>query len=133
MKIVFFDADCGFCTWCVAKIMSYDKREVLFFSPLEGEMAKKLLSAWKKNNPDVDSLVYVEDGFEPLFYSKAIFCILWQIGGIWTVFGLLSFLPRFFLLPFDFVYRIIAKNRKKACLISDIRKKTSFNYKKILP
>ena len=133
MKIVFYDASCGFCTWCIAKIMKCDKKQLLYFAPLEGKTAETLLAAWKKEHPDVDSLVYVDGTHEPQFYSKAVFSIFWELGGVWTLAGLLSFLPKALLIPFDFVYRMIAKNRQKACHLADIKKREIFNTSRMLP
>jgi predicted DCC family thiol-disulfide oxidoreductase YuxK len=36
---VFYDADCGFCVWCVAKVMAWDRRGRLRFVPLQDQSA----------------------------------------------------------------------------------------------
>lgn len=36
---VFYDADCGFCVWCVAKVMAWDTRARLRFAALQDQAA----------------------------------------------------------------------------------------------
>jgi predicted DCC family thiol-disulfide oxidoreductase YuxK len=36
---VFYDADCGFCVWCVARVMAWDRRGRLRFAPLQDQVA----------------------------------------------------------------------------------------------
>jgi predicted DCC family thiol-disulfide oxidoreductase YuxK len=36
---VFYDADCGFCIWCVAKAMAWDRQGRLRFVPLQDSVA----------------------------------------------------------------------------------------------
>jgi predicted DCC family thiol-disulfide oxidoreductase YuxK len=36
---VFYDSDCGFCLWCVAKLMAWDRRGRLRYVPLQDSVA----------------------------------------------------------------------------------------------
>ena len=119
--IVFFDDSCGLCQRSVIFFLKRDKKKQFFFAPLSGKTAEIELKEWLKDHSQVDSIVLVEkrdDGSKKTFYySKAILSLLWHLGGIWSVLGLLSFLPDVLLLPADLVYRQVAKHRRDLCLL----------------
>ena len=115
--VVFFDSDCGLCDHMVSFILKKDKKKQIYFSPLTGQLVKTELSEWIKNHSLVDSIVLVEKrpNKKIYYYSEACFRIAWHLGGFFAIPGLLSFLPRFLLYPFDVVYKIVAKRRKGFC------------------
>jgi predicted DCC family thiol-disulfide oxidoreductase YuxK len=117
--IVFFDDDCGLCSKAVAFFLRRDKNALFRFAPLQGVTAHKELKDFEPYQW-LDSIILLEKGAKPsyFYWSQAIFRMLWLIGGIWSIPGLLSFLPRPLLWPFDVGYRFIAKYRKKLCLTS---------------
>ena len=65
----------------------------------------------------VDSLVVVEDFGEQkiYYYSRGCFRVAWHLGGLYSILGILSFLPQLLLFPFDLIYRLVARNRRKFC------------------
>ena len=115
--LVFYDGACGLCDSTVQFILNHDRQDLFVFAPLGGETAKKFLHL----DPGIDSVVLIEDyQTNPKTYiqSQAIFRILYALGGIYSLPGLLSFLPPQL---FDWGYRFVARNRHKwfepACLV----------------
>ncbi|MBS0654451.1 MAG: DUF393 domain-containing protein [Verrucomicrobia bacterium] len=119
MKIIFFDSDCGLCSWAIRCILKQDSRRQFLYAPLNGETAQKELASWRKTHASIDSIVFLEKGeaetVSITYYSEAFFRIAWDLGFPWTCIGLLSFLPPLLLTPTDWVYRVIAALRKKIC------------------
>lgn len=128
MKIIFFDNDCGLCLWCVRFVLKHDKKRQFYFAPLTGTTASQKLPPL-----NVDSLVLLEEGKVPLYYSKAVFTILWELGFPWNSIGLLSFLPRPFLFPFDLGYRLVAKLRRRLCSLQDFKNSFTSTPDRLLP
>ncbi len=115
--LVFYDGACGLCDSTVQFILNRDAHDLFVFAPLGGETAKKYLQL----DPALDSVVLIENyKTDPKTYvqSQAIFRILKALGGVYTVPGLLSFLPP---VLFNWGYRFVARNRHKwfepVCLV----------------
>lgn len=109
--LVFYDGTCGFCDQIVQILLKIDKKQRFTFAPLQGKTAKSYL----KNIPtNTDSLVLIENyqssDCHYYFYGKAALRILWLLGLPWSILGTFSFLPSFL---YDWIYRIIARNRLK--------------------
>lgn len=101
---MFFDKQCSFCNRAVGFILSKDKKKDFLFAPLEGITAQKFALSTK-------SLVLIENyTTHPniIVEGKAVLRILWHLGGLYALIGVLSFLPSFL---FDRVYRWIAQHR----------------------
>lgn len=120
-QIVFFDDSCGLCQKSVIFFLKRDKKKQFFFAPLSGKTAAVELKEWLKDHSQVDSIVFVEKADngskKTSYYSQAVLRLLWQLGGMWSFFGLFSFLPSLLLLPADFIYKQIAKRRRTLCLL----------------
>lgn len=110
------------CHWVVRWVAAHDTRNFFYFAPLEGETAKKLLAGTALP----DSIVLLREGEKELLFSQAVFEIAWQLGGIWTIPGLLSFMPRFALLPFDMFYKFVARHRDRSCSLDLIRQNNHY-------
>ena len=126
--LVFYDGKCGLCDHVVQFILKFDHKEVFDFSPLQGELADRLLKGMSRE----DSLVLVEDYKAPekkmFFFGKAAFRILWILGGAWSLIGWLNFLPSAL---YDWGYRIIARNRhhlfsNETCILPTPNQKKRF-------
>jgi predicted DCC family thiol-disulfide oxidoreductase YuxK len=106
-NIVYFDGVCGLCNSFIDFLMRNDKRNRLFFTPLQGETAAARLGL----NPTqkFDTVMFEEKG---KIYSKsgAGLRILYTIGGFWKIFIILLIFPPFIR---NFFYDIIANNRYK--------------------
>jgi predicted DCC family thiol-disulfide oxidoreductase YuxK len=68
-SLVFYDRDCGFCKWSVAKILALDRSKRLRALPIQSEEGERLLEAV---DPEVrlDSWHLVSDG--KLFSGGAV-------------------------------------------------------------
>lgn len=106
-KIIFYDGECPLCNRAIRFILKEDKKGEFFFAPLNGKTAEQELSGLRLKNPNLDTLVLLEDG-KIYLEGKGALRILWHLGGKWLVLGWLSFLPPFLL---DALYRLIARNR----------------------
>lgn len=107
--LVFYDGTCGLCDHVVQFLLPRDRQEVFLFAPLQGKTAEKWLSPDLKKG---DALVLIENfsSARARMYSagKAVFRILWLLGGAWALLGLFFFLPAFF---YDWGYRLVASHR----------------------
>lgn len=112
--VVFYDGACGLCDFIVQRLIKADKKEIFLFAPLQGKTAAAKLKLLPQSVTSKDSLILVENFNQPnesvLIYGKAALRILWLLGGIFSLPGMLSFLPGFL---FDWAYRLVAKNRAR--------------------
>lgn len=124
--LVLYDSKCPFCQKCIAFILERDFKKNFIFSGLDGQAAKSMSEFLRL--ADKESIILIEN-FETddqrVFYkSRAVFSILWKLGGFWAWVGWKKILPAFM---FDWVYSLISKNRKRLC------KKNALNPKSIDP
>ena len=73
--ILIYDSDCGFCRWCLGKVLAWDRRRAVRPVALGTEEADRLLgdmpgderrSSWHLVD-DAGEVHSAGDGFEPLF------------------------------------------------------------------
>lgn len=126
--LLFYDGTCGLCDHAVQFVLKRDKNALFLFAPLQGTTAKK----WIQQPLGEDSLLLIENMNAPnekrLLLAQGAFRILWLLGGIWALPGLLSFLPGFL---FNWAYRLVAKNRhrlfsKEVCILPDPAQRARF-------
>jgi predicted DCC family thiol-disulfide oxidoreductase YuxK len=129
--IIFYDGDCGFCNQTIHIILKADTKKIFAFASLQGKTAYKFLHNLPANLRKMDSIILVEN-FEKTNYkiyvmSHAIFRICWLLGGLWTLWGSLNFLPACL---FDWAYRLVALIRRKIfiskCIIPSEDEKSRF-------
>lgn len=89
-NIVFFDGVCGFCNKSVDLLLKLDDQRTLFFSPIQGETAKRVLPEERREN--VDTITFF-DGKTLFYRTTALLQIGKTLGGIWWVFYPLILLP----------------------------------------
>ncbi len=104
-NIVFFDGVCGFCNKSVDFLLKVDDRKILLFSPIQGEMANRILPAVRREN--LDTITYF-DGRELFYRTTALLKIGKTLGGIWLVFYPLIIVPANWR---DVAYDWVAKRR----------------------
>ena len=123
--LVFYDGNCGLCDHTVQALLKVDTKEIFAFAPLQGSTAERLLKDLPDAMKQADSLVLVENYLSNdrryFVMGKAVLRICWLMGRLWKLVGWMAFLPAF---PFDFFYRIVARNRhrffsKEVCVIPD--------------
>lgn len=89
-NIVFFDGVCGFCNKSVDFLLRVDGRRTLFFSPIQGETAKRILPTERRENVDTISFF---DGTQLFYRTTALLKIAKALGGVWLVFYPLIVVP----------------------------------------
>lgn len=131
-NLIFYDGECGFCDCMVQFVLKQDTHDVFDFAPLQGKTASIMLRKLPAKMKNKDSLVLIENyqSSNPEYYvlGKGAFRIMWDLGGFWTIPGVISFLPAFL---YNWGYRLVAKNRGKLiknvkCVIPSKDKKEKF-------
>ncbi len=107
-KIVFFDGVCHLCNSFVDFAIQNEKaaKKSLFFAPLQGEIALRLLP--RSDREDLQSIVYW-DGGKLHRRSNAVLHIFSELDFPWGWLSRLGFCVPAFLR--DAIYRTVAKNR----------------------
>ena len=107
--IVLFDGVCNFCNGSVNFMIEHDSAGYFKFAPLQSDTGKALLDKFGINPTAIDSIILVEDD-KAYTYSTAALRIARKLGGIWSWFYILRFVPR----PVrDFFYKLFATYRYK--------------------
>ncbi|MFK7909378.1 MAG: thiol-disulfide oxidoreductase DCC family protein [Akkermansiaceae bacterium] len=136
-NVFFLDSECVFCKKSTQLIHRLDKHGQIYFAPLQGRTALELPNEWRQltdanGKPSGAALMAENFGTARVQYwrgADAPLRLMKNIGGIWSVFWLFSYVPGTIK---DWVYELIAKNRhriagkKEACGLpcGEIRKKT---------
>ena len=124
--LVFFDGECGLCDRTVQWLLNNDDNELLYFAPLQGEEAQRVLPQFDLP-ADLDSIVYVrrsDTEAEVFVYSNAIGEILKLLPIRWSWMRVAWVIPRVIR---DSVYRALAARRIQwfgrvdACQLPDER------------
>jgi predicted DCC family thiol-disulfide oxidoreductase YuxK len=114
MHLVFYDGECGLCDHIVQFLLKRDSRQQFLFAPLQGKTADKVLKENNINYQTQDTLVFIEryqtEQQRIFLFGKGALRICWTLGGVWTIPGLISFLPGFL---YNWAYRLVAKNRHR--------------------
>lgn len=105
--IIFFDGYCGLCSEFVDFVMKVDQQGVHMFTPLQGKTAEELLNPQERQ--DLDSVIVYQNG-RKLKRSEAVFQVLRNVGGVWTILSWFSLLPPALT---DVGYNLVAKYRYK--------------------
>lgn len=104
MHLVLYDDQCNLCKGAVRWISARDLSRKFQFEPLE---TSPLLIGSLARLKDENSLVLVErPGGRIWLRGRAVFRILWLLGGKWKFVGWLYRMPFI-----DFFYRIVARHR----------------------
>lgn len=107
-----YDGTCGFCHASVQWLLAHDARGHFAYAPLQGETATRLRARHPELPTDLDSVLLVEhvdsERERVWWRSHAVFRICGYVGGIWSLPGLLRFLP---LRITDALYMAVARVR----------------------
>ena len=120
-KIIFFDGYCNLCNGFVNFIIRLDKKNKIFFAPLNGKKAEQTLSKKEINSVLPDSVIFYCNNVTS-FKSKAVIDIFISLGGFYKLVVILKVIPSFIL---NFLYDTIAKNRyswfgkRESCIVPD--------------
>ena len=131
--IVLYDGVCGLCNRMTQFLLKRDRNDRLRFASLQSEFAAAILKRHGRDAQDLDTVYVVQDYGEPnerlLARSDAILSLPQELGGIWSLGGLLKVLPRFLR---DSIYRLVARNRYRvfgkyeSCMMPEPRYRRKF-------
>ena len=106
-SIILFDGVCNFCNYWVNFIIKRDPKKRFRFASLQSETAKKLLSNYRQDSQQLDTVILIENG-KIYSHSTAALRISRKLSCAWPLlYGLIIF-PRFIR---DWEYRFVAKRR----------------------
>ena len=111
--VLLYDGVCALCNFFVRFVLRQDRKSIFYFSPLQGDLARAILTRHGVDIASLDTVVLVSDlntPHETLFFrSDAATEVLSRLGGGWALWGrLLRHLPRSFR---DARYRLVARWR----------------------
>ncbi len=118
-KVLLFDGVCNLCNGFVQFVLKRDKKKIFLFASLQSATGKQLLEKHEKPVNELSTVVLIE-GKNIYTHSDVGLRIAKELGGIYTLFSYLAFLPKGFR---DKVYNWIAKNRyrwfgkKEVCML----------------
>ena len=105
--LVFYDHECPRCQRAVAWISQHDRNKKFQFASLQSELAEIKLSGKLAPLRHANTVVFIESPSGRIWLrGRAIFRILWLIGGKWRLLGWLYSVPFV-----DLAYRFIARHR----------------------
>jgi predicted DCC family thiol-disulfide oxidoreductase YuxK len=124
--VILYDGDCTFCSFWVQYVLKRDKNQQFYFSPLQSDGAKSLISSLDKRFQETDSIIVLA---KKKVYDKsdAVFVILKELNHPARYLWYLT--PKFLR---NVVYDLIAKYRhqliwwQSECLIPDEEDKKRF-------
>jgi predicted DCC family thiol-disulfide oxidoreductase YuxK len=124
--VILYDGDCTFCNFWVQYVLKRDKNQQFYFSPLQSDGAKSLISSLDKRFQETDSIIVLA---KKKVYDKsdAVFVILKELNHPARYLWYLT--PKFLR---NVVYDLIAKYRhqliwwQSECLIPDEEDKKRF-------
>ncbi|MCH9633901.1 MAG: hypothetical protein S4CHLAM7_06350 [Chlamydiae bacterium] len=118
--LILYDKHCSLCGVAIQFVLKKDKKRRFLFASLEGKTARSLCNMI--HTAEAESVIFIEHfqtQKQRIYYqSKAVFRILWCLGGFWKLFGFKCFLPSWM---FDWSYQLIAKRRHKICKVCSIK------------
>jgi predicted DCC family thiol-disulfide oxidoreductase YuxK len=126
-RIVFVDGHCTLCNKWVQFVMKRDKSKKIHFASIQGETAKRFLSAEDRTN--VNYIQYYRD-IKFFRRSSAVVRILRDLNGMWKLSVLFLAVPPFIR---DALYDFVAARRYKWFPRKDSCELTGFSTKNILP
>ena len=118
-KIILFDGVCNLCNSSVTFAIKRDKNDIFRFAALQSEIGMQLISKFKIDISQTDSIILVE-GNDYYEKSSAALHIAKHLSGGWPLLYGFIILPKFIR---NAVYDFIAKNRykwfgkKESCMI----------------
>lgn len=111
--LILFDDTCSLCWRSVNRVLSWDRKKVFRFSPINDEAAKLVLKDEYKKLKNSNTLILIENYTAPhariWIKGRAIMRVLWLLGGWKKIPGALAFIP----FGIDLVYAFVAKRRHR--------------------
>lgn len=133
ISVVLYDGVCGLCNRLNQFILKRDRYNRFRFASLQSDTAAKLLQRHGADAIDLDTVYVLVDYGQPgeklVSRSDAIIHVLQRLGGIWSLAGASTILPKSVR---DALYKIVATNRYRVfgkfdvCLMPEERFKHKF-------
>jgi len=123
--IVIFDGICRFCSGAVRFIIKRDPRGRFAFTPMQGDIAQKLMETHSDAGLGSDTFILIKNGV-CYVRTDAALEIAKDLSGLWFLFRVFKLVPR---AVRDYIYRAFSRNRyslfgkRESCMIPtpDIR------------
>ena len=128
-KIILFDGLCNLCDSAVQFIIKHDKKDVFRFVSLQSDIGKEISNYLGMNSEELNSIIVYQPGYAYYYKSEAVFEITKDLGLIFSLISIFSFLPTSIT---DSIYDYIAENRykwygkKESCMIPTPSLKSKF-------
>lgn len=107
-SILFFDGHCGFCDRAVQRVIRFERRPNIRFSPLQSDFSKRFFSE-RGIHIDVDSVVFYDRG-KVFTKGKALCAVMQHLKWPYPWLGRsIQILPNRFV---DAIYDLVARNRQ---------------------
>ena len=107
--VILFDGVCNFCNSTINFVIKKNKKQNLFFTPLQSETGQKLLQQYNLPLNDMESFVFIENE-KAHTQSTAALKVCRYLKGLWPMCYGFIIVPKFIR---DGIYSWIAKNRYK--------------------
>lgn len=119
MHLILYDASCSICHQSILFVLKKDKKKRFRFSSLTGKTAQLLRYTLLIPEETLVLIEYYQTTRQTVHYrAKAVFKILWDLGGFWKGLGWMHILPSWLIDP---AYRFFAKKRRKVCQTSSFK------------
>jgi predicted DCC family thiol-disulfide oxidoreductase YuxK len=128
--IVFYDGSCGFCQASVQFVLKHNKKENLYFTPLDSGILNKIVPTAQIPTPLPDSILFYEHQ-ELYTESEAVLHIMSHLKFPFNLLSHFRIIPLSFR---DFIYRFIARHRYRiigrteSCVLPSIEQRARFIY-----
>lgn len=126
--IIIFDGVCNFCNGAVNFIIKHDPNGVFAFTPMQSDIAQKLIAEYQVEKVGFDTFLLIKDN-TCYFRTDAAIEITKNLSGYWHLFRVFKILPR----PIrDYFYRVFARNRYNlfgkmgSCMVPTLEVKSRF-------
>jgi predicted DCC family thiol-disulfide oxidoreductase YuxK len=106
--VVFFDGNCGFCSWTVRQVFRLDRHARITFAPLQGDLAREHGFSKYADEAGGTMVVLRETDGKVFTHSDGLIELARAFGGGWRVLTVARFIPKWLR---DAGYRWIAHNR----------------------
>lgn len=108
-SIIFLDQHCQLCRRTINFLVRHDGKKRFHFAPLDGKTAEKMFLGNLAHLRTLNTVVLVEQPSGKIWLrGRAVFRVLWLLGGWWKLIGWLYEMPFV-----DLVYKFVAKHRKR--------------------
>lgn len=107
--ILLFDGYCNLCNASVQFFLKHEKQPIIYFSSLQSNVGKELLTRYNIDPITTDSLVFIINS-RAYTKSSAALRITKYMKGLYPMFQILLLIPKFIR---DVIYDYISRNRYK--------------------